>query len=159
MKLKGQNGDEQNVTSQSQGTINTVLASIGALGALTMGGGLLGRATGNTSNNRGESDGDRPVTRYEMALMMENARKDTEISALKERISANDRMNEIVRRQDEINANQMVYNATANGIIAGLQAQVLQLQGLTKNVIPSTNVVDIKSAYAAAGTSTTQTGD
>lgn len=145
------------MTSQSQGTINTVLASIGALGALTMGGGLLGRATGNSSSTRGESDGDRPVTRYEMALMMENARKDTEISALKERIASNDRMNEIVRRQDEFNANQMVYNATANGIIAGLQGQINQLLGLTKNVIPSTNVVDIKSAYSATGASNTQT--
>lgn len=53
MKIKGQNGEEMNATSQSQGTINTVLASIGALGALTMGGGLLGRATSNTSSNRG----------------------------------------------------------------------------------------------------------
>lgn len=59
MKIKGQNGEEMNATSQSQGTINTVLASIGALGALTMGGGLLGRATSNTSSNRGESDGDK----------------------------------------------------------------------------------------------------
>ena len=145
------------VGRQGQTTLNTVLGAIGTAGTLGIMGGLLGNGNGN-NRNQSTSDGDRPVTRYEMSLMMENAKKDTEIAMLKERINSNDRLEAAVRRQDEFNAEQMVYNATNNGFIAGLREQTRQLQGLTKSVIPAANVVDIKTAAAAASTTTTNTG-
>lgn len=66
MKIKDQNGNELgNVTSQSQGTINTVLGALGTAAALGLGRGLLG---GMPPAGRPQDEGDRPVTRYEMGL-------------------------------------------------------------------------------------------
>lgn len=155
MRLKDSNGNEVNVPTQGQATLNTVLGAVGTAGSLGILSGLLGN--GN-NRNQNQSDGDRPVTRYEMALMMENAKKDTEIAMLKERIASNEKLEAAVRRQDEINAGQLVYNATANGIFAGLQEQTKQLQGMTKMVIPSGNVVDIKAVASASTTQTQQGG-
>lgn len=156
MRLKTENG-EMNVPSQAQGTINTVLGAIGAFGALTMGGGLLGQRGANQSSTRGESDGDRPVTRYEMSLMQENTRQAIEIAELKARINADEKLNAAVKSQMEFNAEQMVYNASANSMMRGLQEQTKQLQGMTKMVIPQANVVDVKTSTASA--TNTQTGD
>lgn len=61
MKIKDQNGNEVNVTSQSQGTINTVLGAMGTLAALGVGRGILGGG-----NRPPQDEGDRPVTRYEL---------------------------------------------------------------------------------------------
>lgn len=63
MKIKDQNGNEVNVTSQSQGTINTVLGAMGTLAAIGVGRGILGGG-----NRPPQDEGDRPVTRYEMSL-------------------------------------------------------------------------------------------
>ena len=62
MKLKDANGNEVNVTSQSQGTLNTVLGALGTATALGMGRGFLG------GGRPPHDEGDRPVTRYEMGL-------------------------------------------------------------------------------------------
>lgn len=137
---------------QGQTTLNTVLGAVGTAGALGIMSGLFGNGNGNNRNS--QSDGDRPVTRYEMALMMANSQKDIEIAELKTKMNADEKMNAMEKRQMEFNAQQLVFNSTANGLMAGLQAQIAQMQALTKVVIPQANVVDIKTA--AVSTQTTQ---
>lgn len=58
MKIKGMDGNEHNVTSQGQGTLNTVLGSIGTAGVLfgnngcgCNGGGLFGNIFGGNGRN------------------------------------------------------------------------------------------------------------
>ena len=140
------------VGRQGQTTLNTVLGAVGTAGALGIMSGLFGNGNGNNRNS--QSDGDRPVTRYEMALMMANSQKDIEIAELKTKMNADEKMNAMEKRQMEFNAQQLVFNSTANGLMAGLQAQIAQMQALTKVVIPQANVVDIKTA--AVSTQTTQ---
>ena len=62
MKVKTENG-EVNVASQGQSTLNTVLGAVGTAGSLGILGGLIG-----PRNQQPQSEGDRPVTRYEMGL-------------------------------------------------------------------------------------------
>lgn len=63
MKLKSENG-EVNVASQGQATLNTVLGAVGTAGSM----GLLSGLIGGNRNQQPQSEGDRPVTRYEMGL-------------------------------------------------------------------------------------------
>lgn len=144
MKIKTENG-EQNVGGQGQVTLNTVMGAIGMAGALGMGAGLFNR----NQNQNQSTDGDRPVTRFEMGLMMETMKKEVEISEMKAEMNANAKMNEMEKKQMEFNATQLAYNATANGIMTGLQAQLTQMQQMMKFVIPSSNVVDIPSTTPA----------
>lgn len=62
MRIKTSDG-EFNVTPQGQGTLNTVLGAVGTAGSMGLFNGLFG---GN--RNQPQSEGDRPVTRYEMEL-------------------------------------------------------------------------------------------
>ncbi|MBR0098972.1 MAG: hypothetical protein IJP90_04580, partial [Treponema sp.] len=59
------------------GIIGTVLGGIASAGGI---GAILGLGRPNPANM---PEGDRPVTRYEMGLIQENNRKDTEIAILK----------------------------------------------------------------------------
>ena len=138
MHIKTSDG-EANVASQGQSTLNTVMGAIGMAGALGMGAGLFNR----NQNQNNQSDGDRPVTRFEMGLMMETMKKEVEIAEMKAEMNANTKMNEMEKKQMEVNATQMAVNATATGIMTGLQAQLTQMQQMMKVVIPSSNVVDI----------------
>lgn len=155
MRIKDENGNMVEVGRQGQTTLNTVLGAIGTAGSLGIMSGLFGNG-GN--RNQSQSDGDRPVTRYEMSLMMENAKKDIEIVELKAKMNADEKINAVEKRQMEFNAEQMVYNATANSMMRGLQEQTRQLQGMTKMVIPQANVVDVKTTAAASDTTQQQGG-
>ena len=132
-----------NVGGQGQTNLNTVLGAIGTAGSLGIMSGLFGNG-----NNRNQSDGDRPVTRFEMGLMMDTMKKEVEIAEMKAEMAANTKMNDMEKKQMEFNATQMAYNATTNGVMEGLQAQISQMQALAKMVIPSTSVVDIPTAAA-----------
>ena len=143
MKIKTENG-EQNVGGQGQTTLNTVLGAIGTAGSLGIMSGLFGNG-----NNRNQCDGDRPVTRFEMGLMMESMNKSVELAEMKAKMDADEKMNAMEKKQMEFNATQMAYNATANGMMTGLQAQLTQMQSMMKVVIPSSNVVDIPTATPA----------
>lgn len=59
-------------------------------------------------------------------------------------------------------AQQAVYNATNNGLIGCLQNQVAALQGMTKTVIPDSNICPLPmqryNSWTAPTTSTTTTG-
>lgn len=143
MKVKTADG-EANVASQGQSTLNTVMAAVGMAGALGMGAGVFNR-------NQNKSEGDRPVTRFEMGLMMDSMKKDVEIAEMKAEMAANAKMGDMEKKQMEVNASQMAINATASGIMTGLQAQLTQMQQMMKVVIPSSNVVDIPSAATQNG--------
>ena len=143
MQIKDANGNQMNVGGQGQTNLNTVLGAIGTAGSLGIMSGLFGNG-----NNRNQSDGDRPVTRFEMGLMMDTMKKEVEIAEMKAEMAANTKMNDMEKKQMEFNATQMAYNATTNGVMEGLQAQISQMQALAKMVIPSTSVVDIPTAAA-----------
>jgi len=147
MKIKTSEG-EQNVTSQSQGTINTVLAAIGAAGALTMGGGLLGQLGGG--NRPPQNDGDRPVTRYEMSLFQQINDEKTK-NALLEAKGYTDKTNLDIQKQFGM---QNAWNAMQQQNIATIQQQ---LGDITKFVVPIASI-DPVPATQSGSTNTQSNG-
>ena len=96
------------------GIIGTSLGAIASMGGLA---GLLGI---NPQNNNDPNE--KPVTRYEMALIQEN----TLLKA-----------NQYV---DNKLLPQAVWNATQEGIIAAQAQQLAQLFGMTRLMIPNQNI-------------------
>lgn len=109
------------------------------------------------------------VNRYELEMENRLVSKDSEISLLKANIYTDQKIvdtykelagqiNTFKAEQSAINAQQAVYNATANSSIACIQSQVAQLMSLTKMVVPIDNVcptpMPAKNAWVAP-TSTT----
>lgn len=110
-----------------------------------------GYGTGNCSENT-------PVTRYEMTMQQEIAAKDARIGLLESNIYTDQKIvdtyttlnrqidalaAEVRANKDAqvaINMEQAVYNGTNTAALSCLQAQVAQLQGLTKLVVPNTSV-------------------
>ena len=109
------------------GIIGTSLGAIASMGGLA---GLLGLAPQDSDPN------EKPVTRYEMGLIRDTMAKDSEIAALKGQLYTD---NKIAGIQAEISA-QAVWNATQEGVIRLQAAQLAQLYGMTKLVIPNDNV-------------------
>ena len=112
-----------------------------ALGLLNNGGlgGVLGGYSGCHENI--------PVNRYELAKEQEIASLKSEKALLEANIftdgKLNDLRNYVDRRFNGIEAQicqQNVYNATNTAAIGCIQAQIAQLQGLTKVVIPAANI-------------------
>jgi hypothetical protein len=87
------------------------------------------------------------VSRYEMGLQNQIASKDGQIALLESNIYTDQKLNDLRNYVDAkvgavenaINA-QAVYNATNTATIGCIQGQVAQLQGLTKLIVPITNV-------------------
>lgn len=139
-----------NYVSKAQGNYNTVGASLG-IAALA---GEMLNIFGN-GTKQPQSDGDRPVTRYEMGLYQQIADEKAKNAAL-----------EAKSYTDAAVGAQAVWNATQQGIIGCLQGQIAQLQSMTKLVIPNSSVspgwgpMDMFPAYAeyaGALKTTTQT--
>lgn len=113
-----------------------------ALGALNSGliPGLLGGNAATCSENMG-------VNRYELSMQRELTNKDMEIAYLKGRDAAKSDSLELYKYVDgkfacierEL-ADQRVFNATQIGTISCIQGQVAALMGLTKTIVPITNV-------------------
>lgn len=91
------------------------------------------------------------VNRYELDMENKLVSKDSEIALLKSNIYTDQKIVDVYKELSEqinafkaeqaaINTQQAVYNATANANIACIQAQVAQLQALTKTVVPIDNV-------------------
>jgi hypothetical protein len=88
-----------------------------------------------------------PVNRYEMSMQRELTNKDMEIAYLKGRDAAKSDSLELYKYVDgkfacverEL-ADQRVFNATQIGTISCIQGQVAALMGLTKTIVPITNV-------------------
>lgn len=134
--------------SNGKGNLGVTLGAIGTgLNLFNNGLGILGGMGGNYHN----TDGGRYITKDELDYVQTIAAKDSEIALLKseqnteikiadvyERLIT--RINADQRAQADVNAAQAVYNANANSAIAVLQNQIGVLNGLTKTVVPITNV-------------------
>lgn len=110
------------------------------------GGGLLSAFSGGAYNNNHCSE-NTPVNRYELTQEQRIAELQSQV-ALRDANTYNDqKLLELYKYFDGkiegINASiatQAVYNATQNATIGCLQNQVNELMGLTKLVIPNSNV-------------------
>ena len=111
--------------------------------------GVLGGGLGNLFNgfgNYGCSD-NAPVTRYELGMENKLIQKDSEIALLKSNIYTDQKIADVYERlnlkiggvEAAVNT-QAVFNATLNGTINCMQGQIAALQGLTKTIVPITNV-------------------
>ena len=115
-----------------------------ALGVLNGGG--LGGILGGWGNNCACSE-NMPVNRYELNMQKELINRDAEIAYLKGRDQAKSDSLELYRYIDgrfrnvegQI-ASQAVVNAQVSANLACMQKDIATLQGLTKTVIPITNV-------------------
>ena len=126
--------------------------ALGVLDMIGAGAGLL---------RRPQSDGDKPVTRFEMGLYQQINAKDNEITGLR---SAQYTDRAIQGVQAQISA-QMAYNATMNANIGCIQNQISQLQGMTKLVVPNDSVspgwghVAIEPVFAVEAAKLAQTAN
>ena len=103
-----------------------------------------GLGLGSHASGNGENA---PVNRYELGLQKEITNKDMEIAYLKGRDAAKTDTLELYRYIDgKFNAvegqiaAQAVVNAQITANISCMQSSIAALQGLTKTVIPITNV-------------------
>lgn len=88
MRVKGMNGEEYNVTGQGQGNYNTVGASAGIASFLGLNAGnILGGGCVRNGGYNGPveviTSEDRPISRYEAAMMDKLAAKDSNLRCLK----------------------------------------------------------------------------
>lgn len=128
----------------TKGVANTALGlGIGAIATELLGGnlgGILGNRSGTCSD-------DHCVNRYEMRMQQELAAKDAKIALLESNIYVDGKISDVYERlnnkitciEGQI-AQQAVYNATMNGTVSFLSAQIAQLQSLTKIVVPNSSV-------------------
>lgn len=117
---------EVQYATNGKGNLAVTLGAIGTgLGALAGAGGLAGLF--GLSQNADPNE--KPVSRYEMALIQEN-------TLLKANQYADNRANGL---QQQI-SQQAVWNATQEGIIRCQAQQLAQLYGMTKLTIPNTNI-------------------
>lgn len=144
----------------SKGVAGTALGFgiAGTVGALLNGGLDAVRAATKNGNGNCTCSENTAVNRYELNMTQEIGAKDAEISLLKANAYFDQKLVEVYttldrrdkelrgligKNKDEqyaINMNQAVLNGTTGATISCLQAQVAQLQGLTKLVIPATSV-------------------
>ena len=183
MQIKGMDGQSYSVTGSGQGTFNTVGAGAGILSFLGLNAGnILGGIGGYSPYNRTGAvevitSDDKPISRYEAAMMDKMAAKDSEIAQLKADQYTDKKMVEVTKyvdgkvealaaevrankdAQSQVNMQQAVYNGTMNATIGCIQNQVAQLLGLTKLVVPNTSVCpgwgNVTITPAAATTTTT----
>lgn len=120
------------------GTVGTVMTLLG--GGALLNGWNPRCADGCCSENH-------VVTRYEAEqagriaqLEGELANKNAEVYTDKKSLELYQYLDNRLRGIEGQIAQQAVYNATNNGIIGCLQNQVAALQGMTKTVIPDTNI-------------------
>lgn len=119
------------------------------IAGLTLGvlNGGLGNLLGGIGMNNCGCNENMLVNRYELDLQKQIAAKDGQISLLESNIYTDQKLNDLRNYVDArvgvvenaINA-QAVYNATNTATIGCIQGQVAQLQGLTKLIVPITNV-------------------
>lgn len=105
------------------GIIGTALGAINSVGGI---GGLLGVG-------KPQTEGDRPITRYEMGLFQQINEKNNEITLLKANEFSMAQNNVL---QQQMNA-QAVYNAQSNTMLGVLQQQI---QSVTRLMVPNENL-------------------
>ena len=146
----------------SNGKANAALTTgiIGtALGGLASAGGLAGILGVKPNGNQPVSDGDRPVTRYEMGLIQIANNKDNEITLLKSQQYTDKAMFGVQSQIGQQNA----WNAAQQANLGFLQTQVNDALSLSRRFVPNANVapgwgpvvVEPTPVVAATSTSTT----
>lgn len=144
MKIKTENG-EVNVTPQGQGTLALVLGSLGTLGTLMNGGNLLGLG----GNNRQQpSEGDRPVTRYEMGLWQQLNEEKTKNALLEAKGYTDKAMFDVQAQFGQ----QGAWNAAQQ---VNINMMRHQLNEVTKYTVPE-SAISAPVVPPATATSTTQ---
>ena len=121
------------------GIIGTSLGGLLALGNGLLNGGMMrGSSCCNEDHfvNRYEAQKNQEISTLEMENALLKAEKNTDQKSLEMYKYVDGRFREF----EQAIAQQAVYNATNTSTIACLQNQVLQLQSLTKMVIPADNV-------------------
>ena len=182
MQIKGMDGQSYSVTGSGQGVFNSVgagagIASFLGLNAANLFGGL-GYATPYARGGAVEviTSDDKPISRYEAAMMDNLAKKDAEIAQLKADRYTDEKMVEVTKyvdgkienlarevrankeEQAAINLQQATYNGVNTATIQCMQGQIAQLLGLTKLVVPNSSVcpgwgaVDVKPATTTTTT-------
>jgi hypothetical protein len=122
--------------SNAKANTAVTLGAVGTgLGVLSGAGGLAG-LLGLGPRNAPPDPGDRPVTRYEMGLYKEISEKNDEIVLLKAN-RYSDNKDEALQAQ--INQ-QAVWNASATATMGCMAQQLQQLFGITKLMIPNSNI-------------------
>ena len=153
MRIKGADGHEYDVTGQGQGTLNTIFGSTGLASFLG-----LNAPTLLGGSNRGGAvevitSDDKPISRYEAAMMDKMAAKDSEIALLKANTYADQKLADVYERlsmritgvekaQNELNMAQAVYNGTNTAALECMKSQIAALQNLTEVVVPQRRVCD-----------------
>ena len=183
MTIKGTDGQSYNVTGQGQGTFNSVGSAAGIASFLGFNAANLfgGMGYANPYMARGGSvevitSDDKPISRYEAAMMDNLAKKDAEIAQLKADKYTDEKIVEATKyvdvkienlakevrankeEQAAINLQQATYNGVNTATIQCMQGQIAQLLGLTKLVVPNSSVcpgwgaVEVKPATTTTST-------
>lgn len=158
MTIKGMNGENYNVTGQGQGNYNTVGASAGIASFLGLNAGnILGGGCYNRNMAAGPveviTSEDKPISRYEAAMMDKLAAKDGEIALLKANTYTDQKLADVYDRlltrinldkneQNAINMNQAVYNGTNTATLACMKQRIADLAALSELVVPQRKVCD-----------------
>lgn len=145
MKIKDQNGNEVNVTSQSQGTINTVLGALGT--ATALGRGLLGGMP--PAGRPPQDEGDRPVTRYEMGLWQQINEEKTKNALLEAKGYTDKAMFDVQAQFGQ----QAAWNAAQQ---VNINMMRKQLDEVTKYTVPE-SAISIPVVPSTSTQGTTQT--
>lgn len=135
------------------GIIGTALGALG--GGLSMFGGMP-RYNNGYGNYNGYDNGncnhhEHYITRYESELQQEIARRDSELALIKSEQNTEVKIADVYERlitrinadkneQQQINAQQAVYNGTNTAMFGCLNNQVAQLMSLTQLKIPNRSV-------------------
>lgn len=166
MIIKGHDGDSHNVTSQGQGTYNTIGASAGIASFLGLNAGNMFGGWGGYGYNRNAplevvTSDDRAISRYEAGMMDKLAAKDSENALLRSQIytdqkivdtttylmgKINDVASEVRANKDaqcEINREQAVYNGVNTATLNCIKGQIAELQSLSTLVVPSNRVCQV----------------
>lgn len=146
MKIKTENG-EVNVASQGQSTLNTVLGAVGTAGSM----GILSGILGGNRNQQPQSDGDRPVTRYEMELWQKINEERTKNALLEAKGYTDKAMFDVQAQFGQ----QAAWNAAQQVNINVLRKQ---LDDVTKYVVPITSIDPVPTTGTTQTTTPTQQG-
>jgi len=135
------------------GIIGTSLGAIASAGGLAN---ILG-----VKPNQPVSDGDRPVTRYEMGLIQAANNKDNEITLLKAQQYTDKAMIGVQAQFSQ----QTAWNASQQANLGFLQAQVADALSISRRFVPNANIAPgwgqavVEPATVAKATTTSTTGN
>ena len=150
-KATGDAGLTTGIIGTALGALNSGLFN-GGLGGLFGGGNAAADLSGMAAGAAlaaalgagGHCSEDKPVSRYELGLVQENAilkaQSDVDKKLVDAYNSINGQVGALKDRFNDFEKQQLVYNGVNNAAVSVLQSQVAALMGLTKTVIPNSSV-------------------